>query len=112
MTVPLKRAGVPIPESPPVTAMPPGIGGLHPVATIAVVASLLLAQGSLNQHIRLWDGDFRADEFKSQLPDKDPQETEEWLKSLESVIHVDGPDRTRCLVGEAGALGIFCSNAF
>ena len=38
------------------------------------------------------------DEFKSQLPDMDPQETEEWVEALESVIAVDGPDRARYLL--------------
>ena len=33
------------------------------------------------------------DQFKSQLPDIDPQETDEWLESLQSVIEVDGPQR-------------------
>ena len=33
------------------------------------------------------------DQYKSQLPDIDPQETEEWLESLESIIDVDGPQR-------------------
>ncbi len=38
------------------------------------------------------------DEFKSQLPDLDPHETEEWLESLESVVGVDGPERARYLL--------------
>ncbi len=33
------------------------------------------------------------DQYKSQLPDIDPGETEEWLESLESLIDVDGPQR-------------------
>ena len=33
------------------------------------------------------------DQYKSQLPDIDPSETEEWLESLESLIDVDGPQR-------------------
>ena len=33
------------------------------------------------------------DQYKSQLPDIDPSETEEWLESLESLINVDGPQR-------------------
>ena len=37
-------------------------------------------------------------EFGSQLPDKDPQETAEWLESIESVVNVDGSERARFLL--------------
>ena len=39
------------------------------------------------------------DQYKSQLPDIDPGETEEWLESLESLIDVDGPQRAAYNLG-------------
>src|SRR5947208_473030 len=38
------------------------------------------------------------DEFKHQLPDIDPQETEEWLDSLEQVVEDEGENRARFLM--------------
>ncbi len=35
------------------------------------------------------------DEFKHQLPDIDPQETEEWIESLDSLVKAAGPERAR-----------------
>src|SRR5688572_1818065 len=38
------------------------------------------------------------DQFKQQLPDIDPVETEEWLESLDSVVETAGSDRARYLI--------------
>jgi pyruvate dehydrogenase E1 component len=38
------------------------------------------------------------DQFKQQLPDIDPVETQEWLESLDSVVEVAGTDRARYLI--------------
>ncbi len=38
------------------------------------------------------------DQFKQQLPDIDPVETEEWLESLDSVVESAGSDRARYLI--------------
>src|ERR671911_88808 len=38
------------------------------------------------------------DQFKQQLPDIDPVETEEWLESLDSVVETAGSDRARFIV--------------
>ncbi|MEW6732600.1 MAG: pyruvate dehydrogenase (acetyl-transferring), homodimeric type [Acidobacteriota bacterium] len=38
------------------------------------------------------------DEFKHQLPDSDPQETNEWLEALEQVFLTEGPERARFLM--------------
>ncbi len=38
------------------------------------------------------------DEFKHQLPDIDPAETQEWLDSLDQVVEIEGPERARFLV--------------
>src|SRR6476660_940554 len=38
------------------------------------------------------------DEFKHQLPDIDPAETEEWLSSLDQVVEQEGETRARFLV--------------
>jgi pyruvate dehydrogenase E1 component len=38
------------------------------------------------------------DEFKHQLPDIDPQETEEWLASLDQVVEHEGENRARFLM--------------
>ena len=38
------------------------------------------------------------DEFKHQLPDIDPQETEEWLASLDQVVRDEGENRARFLM--------------
>ena len=35
------------------------------------------------------------DEFKRQLPDVDPQETEEWIDSLDALVEQGGPERAR-----------------
>src|SRR5438093_6012084 len=35
------------------------------------------------------------DEFKHQLPDIDPQETEEWIASLDELVRAAGPERAR-----------------
>lgn len=33
------------------------------------------------------------DQFKQQLPDPDPTETDEWLDSLDAVVEEAGPSR-------------------
>ncbi|MCS6885964.1 MAG: pyruvate dehydrogenase (acetyl-transferring), homodimeric type [Acidobacteriota bacterium] len=38
------------------------------------------------------------DEFKKQLPDRDPQETSEWLEALEQVVERDGRERAQFLI--------------
>jgi len=38
------------------------------------------------------------DEFKHQLPDIDPSETQEWLDSLDQVVDDEGENRARFLV--------------
>ena len=38
------------------------------------------------------------DEFKHQLPDIDPAETQEWLESLDQVVDDEGENRARFLV--------------
>src|SRR6266511_1024185 len=38
------------------------------------------------------------DEFKHQLPDIDPQETDEWLASLDQVVEDEGENRARFLM--------------
>ncbi len=38
--------------------------------------------------------------FNTQLPDSDPEETNEWLESIESVLKTDGPERAAYLVRE------------
>src|SRR5713101_5394442 len=35
------------------------------------------------------------DEFKHQLPDIDPEETQEWIESLDALVKASGPDRAR-----------------
>jgi len=35
------------------------------------------------------------DEFKHQLPDIDPEETQEWIESLDALVKQSGPDRAR-----------------
>ncbi|HKC90908.1 MAG TPA: pyruvate dehydrogenase (acetyl-transferring), homodimeric type, partial [Candidatus Limnocylindria bacterium] len=35
------------------------------------------------------------DEFKHQLPDIDPQETQEWIESLDALVKQSGGDRAR-----------------
>ena len=35
------------------------------------------------------------DEFKRQLPDVDPQETAEWVESLDALVDQAGPERAR-----------------
>src|SRR2546422_6055655 len=35
------------------------------------------------------------DEFKHQLPDIDPDETQEWIESLDALVKESGPDRAR-----------------
>ncbi|MDQ3881192.1 MAG: pyruvate dehydrogenase (acetyl-transferring), homodimeric type [Chloroflexota bacterium] len=38
------------------------------------------------------------DQFKRQLPDIDPQETDEWIDSLDAVVERAGPERARFLI--------------
>jgi pyruvate dehydrogenase E1 component len=38
------------------------------------------------------------DQFKHQLPDQDPAETEEWLESLDAVVEQAGPERARFIL--------------
>jgi len=38
------------------------------------------------------------DQFKQQLPDQDPVETEEWLDSLDAVVEQAGPERARFIL--------------
>jgi pyruvate dehydrogenase E1 component len=38
------------------------------------------------------------DQFKQQLPDIDPTETQEWLDSLDAVVDGAGPDRARFII--------------
>ena len=38
------------------------------------------------------------DQFKQQLPDIDPVETQEWLDSLDAVVEGAGPDRARFII--------------
>ena len=35
------------------------------------------------------------DEFKRQLPDVDPAETDEWIESLDALVKQAGPERAR-----------------
>src|SRR5438552_12155550 len=35
------------------------------------------------------------DEFKHQLPDIDPEETQEWIESLDALVKQSGGDRAR-----------------
>ncbi len=37
-------------------------------------------------------------EFKRQLPDRDPQETEDWVDSLDSVVRTAGPERAQFIL--------------
>ena len=38
------------------------------------------------------------DDFTQQLPDRDPQETREWIESLEAVIEANGNNHARNLL--------------
>jgi pyruvate dehydrogenase E1 component len=38
------------------------------------------------------------DQFKQQLPDIDPVETQEWIESLDAVVQAAGPDRARFII--------------
>ncbi len=38
------------------------------------------------------------DQFKQQLPDTDPVETQEWLESLDALVEAAGPERARFVV--------------
>jgi len=38
------------------------------------------------------------DQFKQQLPDIDPVETQEWLDSLDGIVEAVGPDRARFII--------------
>ncbi len=38
------------------------------------------------------------DQFKQQLPDIDPVETQEWLESLDSLVEAAGPERARYVI--------------
>ena len=34
-------------------------------------------------------------DFKQQLPDRDPAETEDWVDSLDSIVRTEGVDRAQ-----------------
>ena len=36
--------------------------------------------------------------YRQQLPDRDPQETEEWIDSIASIIDIKGEERARYLL--------------
>ena len=36
--------------------------------------------------------------YRQQLPDRDPQETEEWIDSIDSIIEMKGEERARYLL--------------
>ncbi len=38
------------------------------------------------------------DQFKQQLPDIDPVETQEWIESLDAVVQAAGPERARFII--------------
>ena len=38
------------------------------------------------------------DQFKQQLPDIDPVETQEWIESLDALVEAAGPDRARFII--------------
>ncbi|HVM23992.1 MAG TPA: hypothetical protein VM253_01170 [Candidatus Limnocylindrales bacterium] len=38
------------------------------------------------------------DQFKQQLPDIDPVETQEWLDSLDAIVEDVGPERARFII--------------
>jgi pyruvate dehydrogenase E1 component len=38
------------------------------------------------------------DQFKQQLPDIDPVETQEWIESLDALVQAAGPDRARFII--------------
>jgi len=38
------------------------------------------------------------DQFKQQLPDIDPTETQEWMDSLDAIVDQAGPDRARFII--------------
>ena len=38
------------------------------------------------------------DQFKQQLPDIDPVETQEWIDSLDALVQAAGPERARFIV--------------
>ena len=38
------------------------------------------------------------DQFKQQLPDIDPVETQEWLESLDALVEAAGPERARYVI--------------
>src|SRR5262249_51051157 len=39
-------------------------------------------------------------EFKSQIPDIDPSETQDWISSIQAVMEREGPERARALLRE------------
>jgi pyruvate dehydrogenase E1 component len=41
-----------------------------------------------------------GDEYVHQMADADPTETQEWLESLDAVVHEQGPDRAKYLVAK------------
>ena len=41
------------------------------------------------------------DAFESQLPDRDPHETQEWREAIEQVLRLDGPHRAQYLMASA-----------
>ena len=38
------------------------------------------------------------EEFKRQLPDRDPGETDDWVDSLDSIVATDGSDRAQFIL--------------
>ena len=41
------------------------------------------------------------DQFKQQLPDIDPVETQEWIESLDALVQAAGPERARFIIYQA-----------
>ena len=37
-------------------------------------------------------------DYRQQLPDRDPQETEEWIESIAAIIDLKGEERARYLL--------------
>ena len=37
-------------------------------------------------------------DFKRQLPDRDPEETQDWIDSLDSVVHTGGAERAQFIL--------------
>ena len=51
-----------------------------------------------------------TNEYDSQLPDRDPDETQEWREAVADVVQADGPERTdrllRSVLQRARQLGV------